>query len=278
MVRVGHDEDRKIIPYPLVFSPFSEGTSNTKNIIMADQNTDTEDKKEGANLPEGQGNESEGNTEKPDTEGATSGDDNAEEGDEGDEGGEEGDDINEDEEPATRKSAHNAFHAGQRIARKQVKEEKPEDGKGEEGDDEEGNGGKNEGGDQKTDPTNIQDAVAEALKPFTDKMVEQETKDEVDNYISENPEFKPYAKKIMKFANHPTRKHLPIETVALEAVGRKGLLQIGAKRAQEADAEGKQTQSGGTSTRNAPSGKSVKDMSLEEFEDYQNNIRFGSGN
>lgn len=109
--------------------------------------------------------------------------------------------------------------------------------------------------------------VKKQLKPVLDHFTAQADKQEAETYFAANPDFKPYEAKIMKWWNDPTRRHLPINTVALEAIGVKNLIRIGAQRQKAADDKARKTSTGGgSSTRDAGGSKPVAEMSNAEFE------------
>lgn len=93
---------------------------------------------------------------------------------------------------------------------------------------------------------------------------------DVDHYLTQHPELAPFRAKAEKWWNHESRRHLPFETVILEAAGPNELLRIGAKLAQENMKKAEQTVTGGGGTvRPNVSGKFTKDqimkMSPTEF-------------
>ena len=99
-------------------------------------------------------------------------------------------------------------------------------------------------------------------------QLEKDTKD----FVGENPIFKPFYKKIIKWGKHPVYKNLPIEQLAYSAAG-KDLLQIGAHLARNADKQAKESQSGGTSARSDGSiKKDFSKMSDQEFAKELNQV------
>lgn len=79
-----------------------------------------------------------------------------------------------------------------------------------------------------------------------DKTIRQQ---ELKTFLSENPEFAGQEKKIETWWNHPSRRQLPLETVALEALGKKELARIYAEQALNNDREARQTRVGGSTVR-----------------------------
>ena len=116
--------------------------------------------------------------------------------------------------------------------------------------------------------------IQEAVSPLVERITAEDNAKELNSFLSENPDFKPFKAKIERYMNHDTRKHLPVTTIAMEAVGPEGMMKIGAKMARQSDQKksGSRADTGGGS-RNAPQGKSVMDMSDAEFAEYQNKVR-----
>lgn len=172
---------------------------------------------------------------------------------------------NADEEPPARKRNIDFI-----LARKNAKIAKEKD---------KGNG-KDDEGDDDTDGIAPEDAavidkrVQKILSPFIDKQVAEENKQEADTFVAANPHFKPYLDKVLKWAGHPTRQNIPIESIFYEVAG-KDLLKIGAELGKKADDKAKETNAGGGANRGGNGGgtKSVWDMSTEEFEAEQGKVR-----
>jgi hypothetical protein len=116
----------------------------------------------------------------------------------------------------------------------------------------------------------------EKVEEFAKKDYEGSVDSEVDDFISKDPNgkhFEPYKDKIKNWAKHPTRKNLPISTIAYEIAGPE-LLKLGAKMAAEADAEAAEGDSPGSSSRKSTEGgkKSFWDMTPEEFAAEQQKV------
>ena len=107
-----------------------------------------------------------------------------------------------------------------------------------------------------------------------DQMDAQADKAELDSFITANPDFKPYQAKILKFWQHPSRNHLPIESVAYEVAG-KDLIRIGAKRGKQADEKAKKEAGGGNSGASPGGAKKVADMTDEEFDAEVERVKRG---
>lgn len=98
---------------------------------------------------------------------------------------------------------------------------------------------------------------------------ESEVHSDVQAFLSskEGKYFEKYADKITAWAKHPSRANIPIQTIAMEAAGVKGMLAIGAAMERDAAKEAKESQAGGSSTRSdsQPSQKKVSEMTDAEF-------------
>lgn len=117
----------------------------------------------------------------------------------------------------------------------------------------------------------IQRQVAKVLSPFLQKQMQDEDSQEIADFVKQNPDFAPYAQKVAKFAQHPTRRDMPIKALFYEVAG-DDLLMIGAKRAQKAREMSKESGAGGGSG-GGSSEKSVWDLTPEEFQAQQEAVR-----
>lgn len=173
--------------------------------------------------------------------------------------GKEGEGKDDDEEPVVRKKTAKDYI----IQRQQKKIQKMQQKKEESDDDDNAD----EDDDISPEDEKVVDKIIQ--RRYGDKFakLEQvEDEKEMDTFLSANPDFKAYKQKIWKFWQHPSRNHLPVETVAFEVAGR-DLLKIGAKRAQEANNKARQTSSDGASSRGASGGKvDYNSMSDADFE------------
>ena len=113
--------------------------------------------------------------------------------------------------------------------------------------------------------------MEKALKPFVEKEAKAQDEQEIKDFLSANPDFKPYEAKARKYMSHPSRKDVPIEEIFYGVAG-KDLLKIGAKRAKIADNEAKKTKSGGGAA-DAGGVKSAADMTKAELEAKQAEVR-----
>lgn len=121
------------------------------------------------------------------------------------------------------------------------------------------------------DKETIGKVVEKALKPFIEKEVKQQDEQEIKDFLTANPDFKPYEAKARKYMSHPSRKDVPISEIFYGVAGA-DLLKIGAKRAKIADDEAKKTKSAGGAT-DAGGVKSNADLSKEELEAKQAAVR-----
>lgn len=118
----------------------------------------------------------------------------------------------------------------------------------------------------------IDKRVAKVLTPYIQKQMQEEDANEISEFVAKNPDFAPYADRVKKYAQHPTRKDLPIKALFYEVAG-DDLLMIGAKRAKELGDEAKESSAGGGSSQGGDGAKSVWDLTPEEFTAQQNALR-----
>jgi len=163
----------------------------------------------------------------------------------------------EDFEPEVRKRDKKDFII-ERLQKKNEKlQAKTKEGEGEDDEEDE---------DENPDSQSVQEIVRKELAPVLEKQREAEDKAEVEGFIADNPQFKPYKDKMLKYCSHPAYEQVPIQHIANIAAG-KDLVKLGASEAAKADQEAKQGQMGGGSARGKTGEqKSVWDMSKEEFE------------
>lgn len=187
-------------------------------------------------------------------------DDNAQKGDKGESGDGTADKSTPpaDEEPKTRKRNVDFI-----LERKNRKIEKLQ---------EKNNGADDEDDIDSEDEAIIGKHVEKLLSPLIAKQIQDEDAQEISGFIKDNPDFAPYADKVKKFAQHPSRKDMPIKALFYEVAG-DDLLKLGASRAKKAQDEAKESQAGGGSSNAGDNGKSVWDLSPEEFTAQQDAIR-----
>lgn len=237
---------------------------------------DLEDKGDEAEGAKGADDTSKENDGGADDKGADSdeNDDGAGNGDDDKDGGKDGKEpekkpaVDTDEEPPTRKK--NVDFIIERKAQKLAKEKnKVSEDKG--GDD-------NDNDDDEDiapeDAKVIDQRVNKILSPFIQKQQAEENKLEANDFVTANPQFKPYVDKVLKWAQHPSRSSLPISSIFYEVAG-KDLLKIGADMEKKASDKAKETNAGGGNNRGGNGGgtKPVWEQSAEEFEAEQAKVR-----
>ena len=202
---------------------------------------------------EGEEEAAKGNTEESSTEEDGDGDDTTDddddaEGDNEPDNGKDGDgkdDEGDDDEPPTRKPRKPADFVALRRSKNKEKSADEESKSG-------NKGGAADEDDEDDDGLSPEDAAAidkrleKHLAPILAEKEQQEVDTQIANFISENPEFKPYAAKAAKWARHEAYKNVALEQIFYAAAG-KDLLKIGAKRKQGADSEAKKGRTGGGS-------------------------------
>ena len=160
------------------------------------------------------------------------------------------------------------------IKRKEAKIAKLQKKEGGEGG---GQSGEDEGEDDEIAPEDeelITKVVSKRFAPILDKTLAAEDDKEIAAFLKDNPDFAPFEAKARKYIAHPSRRHLPVKTVFYEVAG-DNLIKIGADRQRKADEDDKQTQTGGGSNRAGEGGKSVWDLTPEEFEAEKERVRRG---
>lgn len=214
-----------------------------------------------------------GDTDDDDQEG---GDDDA--GDDADDDTGDGDKDDDQAPPTRNKADHNRQGYDKRVAKKN-----------EQGD---GDGDSDDKSNSKLaklspeDRQELKDEVMSEIKgEFGDRLDEVEktnkagrTGKEVDDFLSDpnNEAFRPFKGKIAKWAGDPSRANIPIESIALEAVGRAGLIKIGAKLNQSANDKAKRSSGGGNSGGKIDSSqKKVAEMTDKEFDDEVTRVKMG---
>lgn len=185
---------------------------------------------------------------------------------------EEDEDDDADEEPPTRKPRKPADFVALRRGKQAAKSK---DGKGKEGD----KGGDADDGDEDEDGLNPKDAaaidkrVAKALAPVLAKEEQSEVETQIAAFTSQNPDFKPFAAKVQKWALHDAWKNVPIKQIFYAAAGDK-LMQLGAKRGKAADDKAKKGRTGGGAGDEGGS-KSWKDAPLEDVGKEIERVKLG---
>lgn len=127
------------------------------------------------------------------------------------------------------------------------------------------------GGDELDEKVNT--ALAKALTPLAEQQAAAQDKAEIDAFVAANPDFKPYADRVMKLAAHESRRSVPVEDLFYSAAG-KDLLALGAERHKAAAREAAAGTSPAAGADPTPA-KSVKEMTPEEFNAMKHSVRTG---
>lgn len=122
----------------------------------------------------------------------------------------------------------------------------------------------------------ISKVVDAKIAPILKQQQEAEDDAEVKAFVAANPEFAPYEAKARRFMQHQSRAHLPVKSIFYEVAG-DDLLKIGAARAKAAEKEARKGQAGGGSSRSVDGGKSVSEMTPQEFKAFQDSVRAKHG-
>lgn len=197
-----------------------------------------------------EGSDEEGSDEGSDDDAGGGEGDESDDSDEGDGKGKgkgKEDEVDDDEEAPVRKPKTPADFVALRRGKKIEKMSKSkDDGKGQGGDGDDDDDG--DDADDDKDPRSIaQKEVAKALKPFAERLEQEEVETEIATFIQENPDFKPFAKKVEKWSKNEAWRGVPIDRIFYAAAG-KDLLRIGAERRKEADKGARKGRTGGGSS------------------------------
>lgn len=95
----------------------------------------------------------------------------------------------------------------------------------------------------------VDSKVSEHLSKFSETIDSTNRDRDLREFLHDNPEFKEEERKIAKWWSDPSRKHLPLMTVALEAVGPEKLRKMYAEQALRDEREARQTKVGGSVAR-----------------------------
>jgi len=118
----------------------------------------------------------------------------------------------------------------------------------------------------------IDKRISKAMTPLIQKQMLEEDESEINSFVKDNPDFAPYADKVRKFAQHPTRKEMPIKSIFYEVAG-DDLLRIGAKREKIATDKAKESGAGGGSGIGGDVTKNVWSLTPSEFAAEQEKLR-----
>ena len=90
----------------------------------------------------------------------------------------------------------------------------------------------------------VKKVLSKTLAPFFEKQIAAEDETEVQEFLANNADFKPYEAKVRTFMKHDSRRSLPISSIFYEVAG-PDLLKLGAARAKAADDEARENSAGG---------------------------------
>ena len=105
----------------------------------------------------------------------------------------------------------------------------------------------------------VRTKVDETIRPIKDKQ-------EVDDYIRDNPHFQKYAPVILKYMQNPAYANIPVKNLA-PMVASNDLMKIGAKMEREAQKKVADTKDGGTQVRK-PSGGAKVDWNTASRDEF----------
>jgi hypothetical protein len=182
------------------------------------------------------------------------------------------DDIDDGKEPEVKPRMSTKDFIIQRQKAKLAKKAKA--GEGEEGDGKGNEAGEDDEEFAPEDVSMINKVVSKTFAPIIDKTLAADDEREIQDFLTVNPDFKPFEAKARRYMQHPSRRQLPIKSIFYEVAGDK-LMKIGADRAKAADEKAKSTQTGGGSNRAGEGAKSDWDLPKDEFEAKQERIRRG---
>lgn len=120
----------------------------------------------------------------------------------------------------------------------------------------------------------ITKVVNKRFAPIIDKSLAADDEKEITDFLTENPDFKPFEVKARRYMQHPSRRQLPIKSIFYEVAGDQ-LIKIGAEREKAANVKARDTQTGGGSNRAGEGTKNDFDLSPEEFAAKQERVRRG---
>lgn len=119
----------------------------------------------------------------------------------------------------------------------------------------------------------IKKVASKMLAPIFEKQIAEEDEMEVQQFVANNPDFKPYEAKVKVFMKHPSRRDLPIESIFYEVAG-PDLLKIGAARAKAADDEARENSAGGGSGSGEEKFSEIDAIKTpEQLAEYKNKMR-----
>lgn len=120
----------------------------------------------------------------------------------------------------------------------------------------------------------ITKVVAKQLAPLIDKSLAADDDKEITDFLTANPDFKPYEAKARRYMQHASRRSLPVRSIFYEVAG-DNLMKIGAERSKAADAKAAGSQTGGGSSRAGEGAQDDWKLTEDEFKAKQDKIRRG---
>lgn len=126
----------------------------------------------------------------------------------------------------------------------------------------------------------MQKQAEKAFEPIKEQMFKQNVESTLSKILTDNPEYKPYEKRIRNFVNHENRigmirQGLPVKTVVFEALA-PYLEKIGADKLRKANEEADRTKGGGnTPTPTENKGSDFKSMSNKEIANLAEQVKSG---
>ena len=119
-----------------------------------------------------------------------------------------------------------------------------------------------------------------AYEPIKEQLFKQNVENTLSKILTDNPEYKPYEKRIRNFVNHENRigmikQGLPVKTVVIEALA-PYLEKIGADKLRKANEEADKTKGGGnTPTPQENKGSDFKGMSNKDIANLAEQVKSG---
>jgi len=174
------------------------------------------------------------------------------------------DTAEDDEEPPMRKPGPNSSNKEWAAWRKQQKD--AADNKS----------GKDTDADDTDDEVDIDPKVKAYVDkkygPIEQRVQQEEIEGEVNNFLKDNPDFKPFESKVRKWAAHPSRQNVPVSSIFYEVAGPK-MMELGAQRKAQADAKAAKTAGGSTTNAGESSGKNYSEMTDAEWQQEIANVK-----
>jgi len=182
---------------------------------------------------------------------------------------------NPDDEPPVRKNKLDYI-----LARKQAKidklEKKVADKKDDKGDDDDDEDNTYDDDISPEDEALVEKVLSKKFWKHFAVIEDSVFKSEMTQFLTANPQFKPYEAKIEKWAKHSSYSNLPLEQVAFAACGA-DLLKLWADKARQADKEKEASKTWGAAKWADVPKKWIWDMTDAEFQAEQTRVRMSGG-